>query len=146
MQDLPPQPLPQNGTPQSHKRILVMDDEASILELTSRMLASKGYEVETTKNGNAAVAQYKASKEAGRPFDAVILDLTVPEGMGGFDAFKAIKAFDPDVKAILSTGYCHDPVVVNYQQYGIAGIAPKPYRVRELLGSVERVVTGECSC
>jgi DNA-binding NtrC family response regulator len=146
MQDLPAQSLPSTETYAPPKRILVMDDEASILELTSRMLASRGYEVETTKNGNAAVAQYKASKEADRPFDAVILDLTVPEGMSGFDAFKAIKAFDPKVKAILSTGYSHDPVVMNYEKYGIAGIAPKPYNVRELLGSVERVVSGECSC
>ncbi len=122
------------------KRVLVMDDEVSILELTGRMLGSQGYEVELTSDGNLAVARYRAAKEAGRPFDAVILDLTVPAGMGGFDAFKAMQAFDPGVKAILSSGYSHEPVVLNYKKYGIAGVAPKPYKVKELVGAVENVV------
>jgi DNA-binding NarL/FixJ family response regulator len=75
--------------------------------------------------------------EAGRPFDVVILDLTVPSGMGGYDAFKAMRAFDPGVKAIVSTGYSHEPVVLNYKAHGITGVAPKPYKVRELLNAVE---------
>jgi DNA-binding NtrC family response regulator len=120
-----------------------MDDEASILELTGRMLRTQGYEVVTTVDGAAAVAEYRVAMEAGRQFDAVILDLTVPSGMGGFDAFKAIQAFDPGVKAIVSSGYSHEPVVLNYRKYGIAGIAPKPYKVKELMAAVAGVVGGE---
>ena len=82
-----------------------MDDEAPILDITSRMLRSRGYEVETAIDGDAAVSQYYAAMEAGHPFDVLILDLTVPEKMGGYDAFKAIRAFDPAVKAIVSSGY-----------------------------------------
>jgi CheY-like chemotaxis protein len=125
--------------PHAGKRILVMDDEASILELTARMLSSQGYDVETATNGNRAVAQYRAAMEAGTPFDALILDLTVPEGMGGFDAFKTIQGFDPGVKGILSSGYSHEPVVLNYKKYGLAGVVPKPYKVRELLDTVAGV-------
>jgi len=124
----------------ARKRILVMDDETSILELTARMLGSQGYEVETSLNGTTAVKLYRAAREAGRPFDVVILDLTVPEGMGGFDAFKAMQAYDPGVKAILSSGYSHEPVVMNYKKYGLAGVAPKPYRVHDLVDAVEGVL------
>jgi DNA-binding NtrC family response regulator len=127
---------------QKGKRVLVMDDESSILEMTGRMLGSQGYEVETAIDGDTAVAQYRAAMDAENPFDLVIMDLTVPSGMNGFDAFKAIQAFDPGVKVILSTGYAHEPVVVNFKEYGIAGVAPKPYRVMDLLGTVAGVLNG----
>ena len=78
--------------------------------------------------------------DAGSRFDLLILDLTVPEKMGGYDAFKAIQAFDPAVKAIVSSGYSHEPIVLNYKDYGIAGVAPKPYRSIELIGAVERAI------
>ena len=122
------------------KRILVMDDELSLLELMSRMLGSQGYEVEVTTDGKSAVTRYRQALEAGCPFDLVILDLTVPEGMGGYDAFQAMHALNPGVKVIVSTGYSHEPVVLNFRSYGIAGVAPKPYKVRELLGAVETVL------
>ena len=125
---------------QKKVRVLVMDDEAPILELTARLLKSRGYEVETALDGDTAVTQYRAAMDEGHPFSAVILDLTVPEKMGGYDAFKAIQAFDPGVKAIVSSGYSHEPIVLNYKAYGIAAVAPKPYRVGELLGAVEGVV------
>ena len=125
------------------KRILVMDDEASILELMGRMLGSQRYDVETAANGADAVAQYRAAMEAGRRFDVVILDLTMAEGMNGLDTFKAMQAVDPAVKAILSSGYSHEPVVLNYKKYGIAGVAPKPYRVKDLLAAVAGVLTGQ---
>ncbi|HEX4085412.1 MAG TPA: response regulator [Chthoniobacteraceae bacterium] len=119
-----------------------MDDEASILELTSRMLGSHGFEVVKSTSGDIAVTLYQEAMAAGNPFAAVILDLTVPEGLGGFDAFQAIKSFDPGVKAILSSGYSHEPVVLNYRDYGLAGVAPKPYKVKELIGTVQGVVDG----
>jgi DNA-binding NtrC family response regulator len=138
MQDFPLHPS--IGDPPARKRILVMDDDASILELTGRMLKASGYEVDLTNDGNIAVAQYHAAKESGRPYDVVILDLTVPAGMGGYDAFKAMQAFDPAVKAIVSSGYSHEPVVLNYRSFGLAGVAPKPYKIKELVGAVESVL------
>jgi CheY-like chemotaxis protein len=128
--------------PEARKRVLVMDDEIPILDLTARLLRSQGYEVETVMDGNMAVKQYQAAMEAGCRFDVLILDLTVPEGMGGYDAFKAIQAFDPAVKAIVSSGYSHEQIVLNYRDYGLAGVAPKPYRVSELLGAVKAVLRG----
>jgi len=121
-------------------RILIMDDETSILELTSRMLALQGYEIETACDGDSTVAQYKAAMDSGNGFDALILDLTVPEGMNGYDTFKAVRELDPGVKAILSTGYSHDPVVINYKSHGIAGVALKPYKVKELFDAVRDVL------
>jgi len=121
-------------------RLLIMDDEEPILELTARLLASRGYEVETALDGGAAVTAYQAAFNAGNRFDAVIMDLTVPEKMGGYEAFEAMRAIDPKVKAILSSGYSHEPVILNYKDFGIAGIAPKPYRVVELFTAVEKVL------
>lgn len=140
----PPGPArePAPANPKKSERILVMDDEPPILELTVRLLKSRGYEVETAMDGGMAVNQYRLALDAGRRFDLVILDLTVPEKMGGYEAFEAIKALDPAVKAIVSSGYSHEPVVLRYKDYGIAGVAPKPYRVSELLGAVEGVLLG----
>jgi DNA-binding NarL/FixJ family response regulator len=70
----------------------------------------------------------------------LILDLTVPDKMGGYEAFKAIQAFDPGVKAIVSTGYSNEPIVTNFRDYGLAGVAPKPYKLIELLGAVEKAL------
>lgn len=137
----PGPPAKQSPSPeQKPRRVLVMDDEESILELTGRMLRSHHYDVETARDANTALKQYRTAMEAGRSFDAVILDLTMAEGMGGIDAFKALKALDPNVKAILSTGYSHESVVLNYKSFGIAGLALKPYRIQDLLGAVEGVM------
>jgi CheY-like chemotaxis protein len=125
-------------------RVLVMDDEEPILELTARLLKSRGYEVETATDGGMAVSHYRAAMGNGKRFDVVILDLTVPEKMGGYDAFQAMKAFDPTVRAIVSSGYSHEPIVLNYKDFGITGVAPKPYRMNELLEVVEKAVKGDC--
>jgi len=119
-----------------------MDDEVSILELITRMLGSHGYEVKAAFNGAAAVTEYRKAMEAGERFDVVILDLTVPHGMGGIEAFKAMQAIDPGVRAIVSSGYSHEPEVVNYKKHGIAGLAPKPYRIAELVRVVESALAG----
>ena len=140
-----PVAMPESALPAeapARKRILVMDDEASILELTYRMLSSHGFEVVKSACGEIAVKLYHEAMDAGNPFAAVILDLTVPEGISGFETYEAIKSFDPGVKAILSSGYSHEPVVLNYRQYGIAGVAPKPYKVKELVSTVQGVVDG----
>ncbi|MDD3581903.1 MAG: PAS domain S-box protein [Desulfobacca sp.] len=113
-------------------RILVMDDEAIIRELVAKMLERIGYEVECARDGAEAVKLYAQAKNTGQPFNAVILDLTIPGGMGGKEAIKRLSKLDPQVKAIVSSGYADGTTVANYKEYGFQGIIPKPYRLAEL--------------
>jgi PAS domain S-box-containing protein len=121
-------------------RILIMDDEQDILILVREMLELMGYEVETAKDGAEALQRYMASKRDGTPFSAVIMDLTVPEGMGGKEAICRLKELDPDVKAIVSSGYSLDPVMANFREYGFSGVIPKPYVMEDLGRVVEEVL------
>lgn len=124
-------------------RILVMDDEASLRKTVGRMLQKLGYESEFAKDGAEAIDMYKEAKESGKPYNAVILDLTIPGGMGGKDTVKKLMEIDPEVKAIVSSGYSDDPVLANFQEYGFKGMMPKPFDPL-LLGKVlHGVLQGE---
>jgi PAS domain S-box-containing protein len=125
------------------KRILIMDDEPMILELLTALLKSLNYEVEITTNGNQAVEVYQQALQAGTPFDAVILDLTIPGGMGGAKAIKKLLEVDPAVRGIVSSGYADDPIIARYQDYGFKGVAIKPYSLQELRDTVEKVVSSK---
>ncbi|MBN2185957.1 MAG: PAS domain S-box protein [Dehalococcoidia bacterium] len=114
-------------------RILVMDDEEIIRELLYRELTDVGYEVTVTEDGTEAIERYREAREAGHPFDAVILDLTIPGEMGGKEAMEGLLEIDLHVKAIVSSGYANDPIMSGYKKYGFGGIAVKPYRVDELV-------------
>jgi len=135
-----PQPPRESRPKDGPVRILIMDDESSIRELTGRMLSSVGFEVKTANEGEDAFRQYRAAMDAGNPFDAVLLDLRVPLGMGGYEAFQAIRGINPTVKAIISSGQCENPIMANYRQHGIAAVVPKPYKVHELLNAVRQAV------
>ena len=113
-------------------RVLVMDDEEMLRTLTSRLLTHLGYQVATCANGEEAIALYTAAKEEGTPFSAVIMDLTVPGGMGGKEAARHILAFDPEAKLIVSSGYSNDQALSEYRKYGFCGAVLKPYQVTEL--------------
>ena len=108
-------------------RVLVMDDEAPLRKIVGRMLEELGYESEFAEDGAQAIKMFKEAKEAEKPFDAVILDLTVPGGMGGKEAINKLLELDPEVKAIVSSGYSDDPVLANFQEYGFKGMMPKPF-------------------
>ena len=112
--------------------ILLMDDEVSILEVMTELINHLGYSVECSQNGADAVDRYRKAKETGRPYDLVIMDLTIPGGMGGKEAIAKIKRFDPQVKAIVSSGYSNDPVMSDHLRYGFVGVLPKPYTLKEL--------------
>ncbi|MBK8476581.1 MAG: response regulator [Opitutaceae bacterium] len=122
-------------------RILFMDDEAPIRKLATAMLRRLGCEVELAADGQAMVDAYCSAREAGRPFDAVVMDLTVPGGMGGLEALERLRALDPDVQAIVSSGYSSDPVLANYRSYGFSGRVAKPYEIADF-GRVLREVLG----
>ena len=122
-------------------RVLFMDDDVKITALTSTMLTSLDYKFDTAKNGEEALALYKRYLNIGRPYDAVIMDLTVIGGMGGEECFKALKEIDPEVRAIVSSGYDNDEMARKYLDMGFCGYLTKPYRVTDL-GKVLKAVLG----
>jgi len=128
--DAVPRKLTAGG--QGRGKILVMDDEVVIREFARESLEFLGYQVTSCANGEEAVSLYKGAHEAGEPFFVVILDLTVPDGMGGMEAAQQILAFDSSAKLIVSSGYSYDPVMSNYRQYGFCASVTKPYKVDQL--------------
>ncbi|GEM_PF-1469432 len=122
--------------------ILVMDDDEMICGLVAKMLSRCGFSVATAPGGQEAIAMYQQAREAGAPFDVVIMDLTIPGGIGGKEAIKDLLALDPQAKVIVSSGYAGDPVLANYADYGFKGIAAKPYTQSELREVLARVLQG----
>jgi two-component system cell cycle sensor histidine kinase/response regulator CckA len=122
-------------------RILFMDDDEKISALTATMLTSLEYKYDLAKNGEEAITLYKRYLNIGRPYDAVIMDLTVIGGMGGDDCFRELKKLDPDVRAVVSSGYDNDEMAQRYLDMGFCGYLTKPYRVTDL-GRVMKTVLG----
>jgi CheY-like chemotaxis protein len=123
-------------------RILVMDDEPTVREVAGLMLESLGYGVGLAKDGAEAVMLYDQAKQAGRAYHVVIMDLTVPGGMGGMEAIAKLLKIDPAVRAIVSSGYSSDPVMAEYARHGFSGVVPKPYTLSGLKDAVESVLKG----
>ena len=113
-------------------RILVMEDEADLRDVMGTILAHFGYEVTFAHHGSEAIATYQDAKATGQPFDVIVLDLTIPGGMGGKETIAQILAFDPDAKAIVASGYANDPIMDEFKQYGFCGCIAKPYKAHEL--------------
>jgi len=120
-------------------KALVMDDEEMIRDLAGEMLSYRGYHVTFAKNGEESIDFYKKEMETGIPFDFVILDLTIPGGMGGKEAIKKILQIDPKAKVIVSSGYSNDPVMANYKEYGFSGVIAKPFQLKNLQKAINSV-------
>jgi PAS domain S-box-containing protein len=121
-------------------KILIMDDERSVREVAKEMLHFLGYEVGFAEDGNDAIASYRAAKESGRPFDLVIMDLTIPGKIGGKEAIQRLLEIDPSVKTIVSSGYSNDPIMADCIKYGFKGVMTKPYKMEELSKIIRKVI------
>ena len=122
-------------------RILVMDDEEMVRNMTGQMLNRLGYKVEFSKDGNEAVEYYRESMKSEKPFDTVILDLTVRGGMGGREAIQKLIEIDPDVQGIVSSGHSEDPVMNDFGKFGFCSAIAKPYSMAELSFVLDKVIT-----
>lgn len=129
-----PARLPRSAT------VLVMDDESMIRELAINLLQRLGYAAEAARDGEEALALYAKALKGGHRYDAVILDLTVRGGMGGKETIRGLQAMDPQVRAIVSSGYADDPGVTSYRDYGFCGAVAKPYRIHELAQKLAEVI------
>jgi len=121
-------------------RILLMDDEEIVRDVTGEMLRYMGYGVEFAKDGAEAIELYINAKESGKPFDVVIMDLTIPGGMGGKEAIGKLLKIDPAVKAIVSSGYSNDPVMADFRGYGFQGVVSKPCGLKELGEALHKIL------
>jgi PAS domain S-box-containing protein len=119
--------------------VLVMDDDEMIREITSEILEYLGYNATLCARGEEVIELYRQAREAGHPFFAVIMDLTIPGGMGGKEAAQNILALDPEASLIVSSGYSNDPVLANYEEYGFCGVVIKPYQAIELYNVMDKI-------
>jgi len=129
--------------PESFKgegRILLMDDEESVREIGTKLLQHLGYTVETAKEGKEALDKYRTGMENGQKYAAVIMDLTVPGGMGGKETIQELRKIDPGAKTIVSSGYATDPILANFREYGFDAMVPKPYEVQDLAAILHKVI------
>ena len=123
-------------------KILLMDDEEMIRDMASEMLSLLGYEVDVARDGEEAVELYCLAKDSDNPYAAVILDLTVPGGMGGRETIRRLMEIDPDIRAIVSSGYSHDPIMSDHKRHGFSGVVAKPYSAEELSRTLDSVIKG----
>ncbi|MEJ2355654.1 MAG: response regulator, partial [candidate division WOR-3 bacterium] len=122
------------------KKILLLDDEEFVRKAIGRMLEEKGSVVVFAEEGKEAVKKFKEAENNLDPFDAVILDLTIPGGMGGKETLKEIRKIDPNIKIIVSSGYSNDPIMANYAEYGFNGVIAKPFNIEELIRVLNEVI------
>ena len=127
------------GRGSSRKRILIMDDERFVREFVIALLEQLGYEAVATNNGEELIEEFRASCRIKQPYNAVITDLLVPEGMGGESVPEKIRKFAPDVKIVVTSGFANHPALLRYREYGFDGALPKPFRAENLKKVLDEV-------
>lgn len=121
-------------------KVLIMDDQESIRRLLGKMLNMMNCECGFAENGQVAYELYKNAMDKGQPYDLVFMDLTIPGGMGGKETLATLLEVDPDVKAVVASGYVNDPVMANYTEYGFRGRLEKPFKVNDLKALMSRLI------
>ena len=121
-------------------KILFMDDEKIIRDIAEQIIHNIGYDPILAQHGIEAIELFKRERQLGGRFEAVILDLTVKRGMGGRETLKKLIEIDPDIKAIITSGYTNDPVIAKYRDYGFLGAITKPYKANDLKELLEKVL------
>ena len=137
---LPPPRRPLRKSSGDKGRILVMDDEEAIRDLAEVILIRSGYEVTLVGDGTEAVDEYLKSAAEGNRYDVVIMDLTIPGGMGGKETMARLLKIDPGVKAVVSSGYSMDPIMSRYREYGFSAVIAKPYRMSALTECIQMLL------
>ncbi len=122
-------------------RVLVMDDEEFVREISMEILNYLGCECVAAADGHVAIELYMQAQENNNPFDILIMDLTIPGSMGGVETLEKLLVLDPNVKALVSSGYANDPAMANYRDYGFCGVIPKPFRVEELKTTLDEFLS-----
>ena len=121
------------------KKILVMDDEEMVGEIACQMLDYLGFDAVHVLDGKAAIEEFLTQKNKGEPFSAVIMDLTIPGGMGGKEAVYEILAIDTDAQVFVSSGYSTDPAMVNFGEYGFTGVIVKPFDLAAIQKTLDQL-------
>ncbi|MCP4216505.1 MAG: response regulator [bacterium] len=137
------QPVPTETSTPISGHILIMDDDEIVRTVSIEMLDKSGFTSATALNGEEALEKYIAAAQSNRPYDMVIMDLTIPGGMGGKQAVKKLLAINPLAKAIVASGYSTDPVMAEYRSYGFKGRLFKPFHMDDLQAEVVRVMKME---
>ncbi len=152
---LPADKSPTEPSPPGHQKnstepeartthILVMDDEKMVRDISTEMLQSCGHSVETAVDGKETLQKYTNAAKKDTPFDIVIMDLTIPGGMGGKETISKLLAFDPEAKVIVSSGYSTDPIMANYREYGFSGRVTKPFQIKDLEEAIVQIKQKNC--
>ena len=128
-------------SPARKKRVLLLEDEPLILQLLEQHLQRCDCESTATTDGAETIARYREAMESGQPYDLVILDLSIPGGMGGAAAMETMRRMDPAVRAVVSSGYSDDPVMSRYIDYGFRAVLPKPYQPQDLIDLVRGMLS-----
>jgi CheY-like chemotaxis protein len=118
--------------PSRSGKVLIMDDEPVVLNVVGELVRALGHEVEFAEHGTVAIEKYSQARASGKPYDVVILDLTIRGGMGGAETVRKLLEIDPEVKAVVSSGYSDADVVSKYREYGFSAFLKKPYKVDDL--------------
>lgn len=139
--EAPRKPKGKKRLPSGKGRVLVMDDEKIVRDVVGEMLQFIGYKADFAKDGGAAVEKYKEAMASGSQFDAVIMDLTVPEGLGGKEAVKLLLDVDSKARVIVASGYSHDPIMSDYESFGFKGVVTKPFQIEDLDRVLQEVMT-----